>query len=224
MVVEAREIESEAAALAGSGIGEITQIDVGLLGEPVDGAVDAEQRRVEEVFLTGDGDARRGVVCAVFFTEALVHFVIGFLVLFDIENRFVVIDADEHLDGFVFAAHVVRPAAVAGRGNAETDGILFLRRSVFRDGEVAIDAAVVGGREADPPEIEGALRTFWQQCLLHVFGNGFVELFNGVGPEGVEIIRGGAAFFNFFRFEADAPRTSRCVFRREAEAEKARLG
>ena len=59
MMVETREIEAEAAALARSGICEIAQIDVGLLSEPVDGAVDAEQWRVEEIFFAGDGDARR---------------------------------------------------------------------------------------------------------------------------------------------------------------------
>ena len=203
--VQSAKVESETAALRRTLVPETGTVDVRARRKPIDGAIDAEQDRMEEICLARLGDSRMAVVVlAVFRLEFGIH-----LFVFRLKSNFLplpvrreCIHAELYADRILAAAHVVRPATESGGVDAEIHGERSLRM-IGRNAHVTIDAAAERGeRYAIVIEIlRAALR---DPDNLRIEGN-----FTGQSrplrrPIRIEIGGRRAALDDFLRLEADA--------------------
>ena len=204
-VVEPAEIEPETAALRRALVAESRPVDVRTRRDPVHGAVDAEDDRIEEVVFARFRDSRLTVTRrAEPRREGGVHFLVLRLKpgLAPLPVGREGIDAEAHADRVTPSRHVVRPAAEARRVHLEGNRERRLRL-VLRHAHVAVDAASEG-RKRDPVEVECLRAALRHTRHLRVKRDLAGEARAGVGPECVEVRRRRTPLLDLLRLESRA--------------------
>ena len=205
--VEPREHEPEAAALRRARVGEARAVHLGTRPEPVDSAVDAEQRGVVEVRLARLVDARLAVARhAARRGELRVLRLVGRLARLGRLRLRIAVDVHRERDAPSVAARPRRADARARHAHLDGERPLPLRHR-----EPAPDAPPAGGGEAHP--VVRALRVGLRGDLLQarVDGHRRVERLHRIRPEGVEVRRTRRARRDPLRLVGDAPDERRAL-------------